>query len=192
MKRYVVLFLALLLIGLPPLSAHADEEQPNDFALVLPMQSSIVINGDNLVVGDIVVVGIPKADGDCEFGSIKVRTTAPEYDRTRWLGIVFDAKQCRAVVNAKWEGALEEGPQQLVKPLTSLLSTSMPIQETFPHNLEHERTSPYGVMATKTGEQHVFMYGYGGTWDKLTHKYGRITFSYNGQSATISSQSGSC
>jgi len=82
----------------------------------------------------------------------------------------------------------------VIEPLLKVLSNmTYPV----PEKSSLDSMSKHGVLeqvtlATKTSEQHVFMYGYGGTWDKLTHKYGRLTFSYDGQSAAISSQSGSC
>ena len=161
-----------------------------------PLQSSPPtneINGNELVVGDIVVTGT-RSEGDiCDFGAIKVQTTAPGQGKTQWLGIVLDT-HCQAVVNAKWVGSLEEGPQDVVKPLLDLLAVASPLvsEQSGPDFVNKNEMSTSGVLATKTSEQHVFMYGYGGTWDKLTHKFGRITFSYNGQSATLSSQSGSC
>jgi len=158
---------------------------------VSPPQNEV--RGDELVVGDIVAEGVRTKDGTCDFDVIKVKTTAPDDGKTRWLGILLDT-ECRAVVNAKWEGSLETGPQDVVEPLLGVLpAASEPVPESpQPGLANNDDISTPGVRATKTSEQHVFMYGYGGKWDKLTHKYGRLTFSYNGQSATIISQYGSC
>lgn len=52
--------------------------------------------------------------------------------------------------------------------------------------------SPDALSACKTSSVHIYMYGYGGTWDQLTHKYANISFCYTGSTATLSSHGGSC
>lgn len=153
----------------------------------------IEVNGDLLAVGDIVARAVRGEGGGCDFGTVKVHTTAPGDGRTRWLAIRLDS-QCRAVVTAKWEGSLTEGPSHVVEPLLRLLSAaSLPIpQELEPSAMSGAGASSLLVAGSKTSEQHVYMYGFGGPGDQLTHKYGRITFSYNGQSATITGAGGSC
>lgn len=182
--RRVGLFLSLVLVLIVTIAA-------------VPLQPSFSneINGDHLVVGSIVARGIRGTNGGCDFGDIKVRTTAPAQGQTQWLGIVLDA-QCRAVVNAKWVGAMENGPQSVIKPLLGLLPWQSPpvAQEVKLDQVNMQAVSTSSALATayKTSEQHVYMYGYGGQGDKLTHKRGSLRFSYDGQSATMISYASVC
>jgi len=92
------LFLGLVLmitIGAVPVG-----RQPQGLPPLQPSPPPIEINGDQLMVGDIVVTGTRGEGGVCDFGAIKVQTTAPGRGKTQWLGIVLDT-QCWAVVNAK-------------------------------------------------------------------------------------------
>lgn len=103
--------------------------------------------------------------------------------------------ECQVVVNAKWEGALDAGPEDVIEQLHKLLTTqtSLVYEET-ESSLANENGASTVLLTSgiKTSEQHVWMYGYGGTWDQLTHKKGKMTFSYNGSTATITSESGTC
>lgn len=167
-------------------------------ALSAPSQESnmhaIKVKGEKLEVGDIVATGIKNKEGMCEFGTVTVDTQALGDGQTQWLGINID-EQCRATVNSKWIGSLEQGPADVVGPLMEgMRNVSNEVAEDAAGkvNRQNAMRPAYGTTGTKTSEQHVFMYGYGGQWDKLTHKYGKLTFTYNGQTATISSQSGTC
>lgn len=88
------------------------------------------------------------------------------------------------------------GPSAIVEPLIELLKEqSIPIpEETNLKSIGSSdiKSSTMTPSSTKTSEQLVYMYGYGGTADKLTKKTGKLTFTYNGSSATITSQSGTC
>lgn len=148
-----------------------------------PPVSAIKVNGDLAQVGAVAAPGRARADGECQFDSpVHVRTTAPGQGTTKWVVLRVD-QQCQLVVQAKWTGALTQGPVTVVEPLQRLLPTLQSTQSTAP-----------GVLSsgTKTSQQYVYMYGGGGTADKLTSIEGRITFSWDGTNASISSGSESC
>lgn len=154
---------------------------------------SQVINGDVVDIGSIVAEGINHGNGVCEFGTVTVRTTAPANGKTKWIGIIVD-KNCRVIVNAKWHGSLREGPVNVVRPLRKALrSESVSIEEASQSQSQVKPTlfanSP---TACKDSSQHVYMYGFGGPGDQLTHKYGSIRFCYSGSIANLSNHGGSC
>lgn len=156
----------------------------------------IHINREDVNVGDIVGQGIRNTDGDCGFGVIEMASTTINDGNTRWLGILLNA-ECQVVVNAKWEGVLDAGPKDVIEQLRKLLvaQTSLVYEETeLPLANINVNGTPNILLTsgTKTSEQHVWMYGYGGSWDQLTHKNGKMTFSYTGSTATIISESGTC
>jgi len=189
--RFAILLVVLVFVFTTGLTTPDNQLQSSPLLRVFSQQEEI--NGDEVEVGDIIAIGVRGEDGTCDFDTIEVRTTAPGQNETQWLGIILDPR-CQAVVNAKWSGSVDNGPQEIVNPLMELLPTAsqLILEKSHTDTQNEGGASVAGDRATKTSEQHVFMYGYGGTWDKLTHKYGKITFSYNGQSATIISQTGSC
>lgn len=156
--------------------------------------SIIVLDRERLSVGDIVAQGKLNTNGSCDFGSIQVTTPSIGDGTIRWLGIVLDT-QCQIKVNAKWDGEFNAGPSDVIDPLYILMGKeSEPVFETTKsYAIKHNEMS-YGILTSgsKTSEQHIWMYGYGGSWDALTHKSGKLTFSYNGSTATLTSESGSC
>jgi len=189
---------ALLIAMLMAIVALAVPMSTANQAAALPVVGDKIfsneVNTDELNVGDIVAEGIRGTNSTCDFGALKVHTTAPSDGITRWVGLKVDP-QCRAVLNAKWNGSLKEGPQDVIEPLLKVLPnmTQQVSEKNQPAVASQDEVSALSApKATKTSEQHIYMYGFGGPLDKLTHKYGSLTFSYNGQSATISSQSGSC
>jgi len=185
----LLLSLVLVTIGVTPVVGNSRSLPP-----VEGPPPPVEVNGDELAVGDIVATGIRGEGGDCNIDAVKVRTTAPGQGKTQWLGIVLDT-HCRVVVNAKWEGPLTDGPVDVIEPLLRIL----PVSPTIPEKPQLDLMSRGGASglsalacSLKTSEQLVFMYGYGGTWDKLTRKTGKLTFCYDGVNATINSQSGTC
>lgn len=160
-----------------------------------PVQSTDVleVNREELSVGEIIMEGAFLKDGSCYISPFRVQTTSIS-SSSIWLGILLD-EQCRVVVNAIWEGSLESGPPDVIKPLLQFLTTeTTPLQESSrsDNSITLGGSSLASPLASKTSEQHVYMYGYGGTADQLTHKRGKLTFSYNGVSATLTSESGTC
>jgi hypothetical protein len=155
------------------------------------------VNGDGLRVGDVVARGARVAEGVCDMGAVEVRTTAPGNGQTQWLAFQVDG-QCRAVVAARWQGRLEDGPASVVGPLQELMDTEssrVPVrveEQAGRQSLRGARFSRLAQSGTKTSEQHVYMYGYGGIADKLTNLRSSITFTYNGSSATITNEGGWC
>lgn len=152
--RLATLLLGLVFLALSASPVASDVGSP-------PVQGPpplIEANGDELAVGDLVAQGVRLTDGACEFGGFKVRTTAPGSGRTRWLAILLNP-ECRAVVNAKWEGSLTEGPRHVIEPLLRVLpSASLSVPEEPQLGLMSEAdSSDLSVTATKTSEQLVFM-----------------------------------
>lgn len=148
------------------------------------------INGDALEVGDVAVEGIPTGDGICEFDGFLISTTADEEDTTQWLSMALD-DECRFVVDARWAGELEDGPASIVEPLIALLPyQSEPVDETPSEGTEE--SAALSLVTCKQSRQYVYMYGWGGPIDKLTHKWGTLHFCYTGSSATINTHSGTC
>ena len=135
--------------------------------------SPTVMDWEKLALGDVVAEGVRNMDGTCQIDSFQMRTETPKDGSTRWLGIRIDTENCRAVVNALWEGALEEGPNDVIEPLLNLLPSSG-----VPH-AEQPQQGPVGdngvsMVNCKTSQIRVFMYGYGGTGDRLTYKHGTL------------------
>jgi hypothetical protein len=94
-----------------------------------------------------------------------------------------------------WDGQLDEGPTDAVDPLRRLLAQQ---SAEVPETLSSETSMPDELFnaplssGSKTSQQHVWMYGYGGSRDQLTHKWGTLTFNWNGSTATLTSETGSC
>lgn len=145
------------------------------------------VSGDAAEVGDVLAQGVA-ADGGCWFDEVRVMTTAAGDGTTRWLEAGAD-DQCRMVVTAKWQGELSEGPDRITELLLPLLLTESP---PVPEEGSDDDGGVSAAVACRTSEQMVFMYGFGGPSDKLTRKTGRLTFCYDGVTATSSGQSGSC
>lgn len=143
------------------------------------------INTDDHVVGDIVAEGTLGKGDVCNFDDFKVVTTAPRNGKTKWVSIKFD-KQCRAIIKAKWQGSLEEGPKDITEPILNFTPDkySQVILESQSLNTEGIAIAAAG---TKTSQQHVYTYGIPGPSDVLTEQKGSITFSYDGTKATMSS-----
>jgi len=152
----------------------------------------IEVSGDAIQVGDLVVKGMRHRDNTCTLPDFRVGTSSSSNESTEWVAMQI-TEQCEIVVTARWEGSLTEGPAQVIDSLLALMPGLLePISE----KNQSEVTSHMGALATasgtKTSEQHIYMWGGDGPPDQLTHKYGKLKFSYNGTSAWINSQSGSC
>lgn len=160
----------------------------------------VSIERDRVQVGDVIATGVRRADGKCEFGRIEITTTVPYEEHSdhgfQWIGFRLDPDRCQAVISAKWSGLIDHGPEDVIAPVRKYLSESVDsIPETpLPPRLAVDRDvdllAPPG---RKTSEQHVFSYGYGGQGDKLTHKYGGITFYWDPyNNAFLDDKWGSC
>lgn len=152
-----------------------------------PFGSTILSN--NLEIGDTALLGQQKEDGSCVFEDAKL-VTRVENGETRWIALSFD-ESCKFVVAATWTGELGDGPSEKVDPLIDLLESQGVREEDINQPLAAASNESL-VQSCKVSFQHVFMYGYGGTWDQLTHKSGQINFCYNGSTATIDSTFKNC
>jgi len=179
-KRIVIVTFAIVLATLS-LSATFTSENGAE-----------IINSDALSIGDVAVSGEFTEDGQCIFEDITVKTDAIGDGNTKWFSLGLD-DNCRLIVDAKWVGDLENGPAEIVNPLLELSKNETDVIEESAWAEGHQGTRfSVFLQSCKTSYQFVYMYGYGGQGDKLTKKWGTLTFCYTGSTATISSQSGSC
>jgi hypothetical protein len=148
------------------------------------------VDGDKVSVGDTVALAARQGN-DCEFASTKVRTTVSKDGKPRWLAIQVD-ENCEARVNAKWEGALTDGPHDVTDPLIRKLSMTSPgVLEKLKSSMTSVAPSS-ALNSYKVSQQYVWMYGYGGTGDVLTQQDGAIGWSYDGTWATLNSHPYNC
>lgn len=160
-----------------------------------PSLSSTEINVDDLKVGDIIGKGM-LAGSSCDFSKapVTLRTELSNKNESKWTAIRVD-NLCRLVVAGKWLGTMEDGPQDIVEPLVKkipLLTKSNEVAEG-QNILTSFGTDEIGILgANSTANLHVYMYGYGGTPDKLTHLYVDLTIDYNLQTVSIKSASRTC
>lgn len=95
-------------------------------------------------------------------GRISVSPTAANDGITRWLGILIN-EECQVIVNAKWEGMLDEGPKLVIGRLRELAATETPLIDEeigSPSTKVSEASNVLLGSSTKTSKQHVWMYGY--------------------------------
>jgi hypothetical protein len=182
----LMIFLAMMSMVLTWISARNPSSVQ---AAPLPKQ----INADKLSVGEVVMTGIQENEG-CKIEPFQINTTIPGNGDTQWVGVVINSK-CQVVVKARWKGALEHGPSEVVQPLLKLLASE---SQSVPETTESMSMAPSlestSLLATtcKTSYQNVYMYGLGGSADRLTTKSGTLNYCYNGSSVWISSQNGGC
>lgn len=140
-------------------------------------------------VGTVVAVGV--SDGlSCTFEAVdRVVLHAPGDSAWQWLWITIDG-ECQAVVRSSWKGDVHGG--DLPDPLADAVESELEDREGA-NELDSAVTSSE---ACKTSEQVVYMYGFGGTADRLTSQSGRIYFcwnlNYSSPSVRISSSSRIC
>lgn len=112
----------------------------------------------------------------------------------QWMGVEINP-DCQVVVKARWKGALEHGPSEVVQPLLKLLALE---SHTVPETTESLSMAPSLESASsfattcKTSCQNVYMYGYGGSADRLTTKSGTLNYCYDGSTVWITRQNGGC
>lgn len=170
----IAMFMVMTTVAVPVFAAQGDST----------MLRSKEVNTDELKVGDLVGEGIRGVNDTCDFSALKVRTTAPGDGKTQWVGIKFNP-QCRAVINAKWHGSLEEGPRDIIEPILKTMPNMTPqVTQELPFVRTDGVPTLSATAGTKTSEQRVYTYGYGTPWfDVLTEQKGKITFSYDGTNA---------
>ena len=141
-------------------------------------------------VGHVVAEGFRTSPDACLFESVEPLPLAANGEM-EWIAIAVD-DGCTASVAARWEGSLADAPFDLNQvPLESDEPSGRTTTEAAP-------TTPAPVQSgavasgCKTSEGVTYMYGFGGTLDKLTNKGGRLSFCWNGTVAWMQSQSGSC
>lgn len=149
----------------------------------------IILRWEEASVGMQIPLSISQAEG-CSVGNLRIQTSATGV--WRWIGIKVEPQRCRAVVMAKWEGELSQGPVFIRRA----------IQETGERDgvkveAEGPKSAPGAAQDTlgwtyKTSEQRVFTYGYGGTRDKLTQLQHRLRFRYDGTRVMAISRWGQC
>jgi hypothetical protein len=154
------------------------------------------VAGDALRINDVVAVGVPSGAG-CAFpGQFHVTRTAPADGETRWLEFTIDA-QCRVRVSAKWNSAVSDkrvmdrleavmGPDAkrvVAQPLSVADSTSAGTSD---------GSGIRPQIRCKFNRQHIFMFGFGGSGDKLTNLQTEMEFCYDFTNAIVNAHKGSC
>lgn len=154
----------------------------------LPADSGNSILREGLSVGDVIAQGTANGDGTCDIDNYSLTTTASSDGETLWLAIYFD-EDCQAVVSAMWAGALEDGPSDVVDPLFELLpytTDDVPKEDQTNENFSSTiQDNGMGSLlaSTKRSEHRVYMYGFGGTIDKLTKLWSIMRFTYDNSTA---------
>ncbi len=199
MKRTMLIrgFWARFFIGLVFLTVLGANPGPVNIAPTLPIQpsSTVRVDRNGVSAGEIVIQGVVNKNGACNIGPFEVSSSSPNDGKNRWLAITINPR-CQAIVAAKWDGALAEGPSVVTAPLMRLLTK---LSNPIPEEPQPNMLNAYSVLsanfisgATRTSSQQIYMYGYGGAGDKLTKKNGSLTWIYDGLQAQITSQSGTC
>lgn len=158
----------------------------------------IEINADNLKVGDVLQVGEKKENGECifpftvfiGFGAVRGRIRTIDLRRDELCRLsVHEKKDEPAKSRGNLVKQIDRQPADpSVNRLAPLLATlRLPILRRT--ELFQTRRSFTGMMPTAVAAQdtwyngnatnHTWMYGYGGSLDKLTHKDGWMNFVYS-------------
>jgi len=174
----VFIFIAVVAFGIPNTIASSQQ--------FLPSSPRELVDLDRAEVGDVVAQGAIGAEGICIIDQFKFNIDAPGNGETSWSVIEFDEK-CQILLAAKWDGLFQDGPEHIVNPepglhLTSALDEIAVKREDF----------QIVTSGSKASSQEVFMYGGGGTSDKLTKITSSATFSWNDVYAWVSSGGETC
>ena len=145
-----------------------------------------LIDLDQSEVGVIVADGVVDTAGNCDISQFKFKLAVPADGKTVWSAIEFKAN-CQVFLAGKWKGLLKDGPEIIVNPEPGVQLTSSLDESQVDKEVSQVTTS-----GTKTSKQEVFMYGGGGTGDKLTSVTADATFSWNGVQAWVTSAGKTC
>src|SRR5262245_23376893 len=163
------------------------------------IQHELVHEGDVLLQGQEKRRAGERRPDSCTYPKFEVVVTARP-GRERGLDLRND-ENCRLVVVSKFDRvgsgpkSMDEYRKQKEARRGNKAALDNPIANkfqavVFKRPLKPVRTS--FASGTKLVYQDVFMYGYGGEWDKLTHKTGALEFQYNGSTATTIYRDGDC
>lgn len=191
--KYVKIALGLVFVTI--FGTFFATTEANGSGALQSLTSDNQVSWNNLEVGDVLANGVRAPADTCDFGPepVNIHIDIAVFGAPRWLAISLD-DQCKAVIKGKWEGALEDGPKEIVVKLMELLPyAAFPVPEEPLSTIGSlSATQPMGTTSCKTSAQNIYMMGYGGGADKLTQKNGTLEFCYNGSTATIDSQAGGC
>jgi hypothetical protein len=161
-------------------------------AVHLPIDSAANSSEDAPSVGAVVAIG--EQEGvNCKFENVDPIELRPpgEPEAWTWVSIAID-QQCRAIVQASWKGQLVDGATPGIATLLALLDKG---SDEVPEVAEEQARARSGT-ACKRSEQIVYMFGWGGHWDRLTTKRGRLAYCWNlyysDPSVWINTQNGGC
>lgn len=132
---------------------------------------------DLLVDGNLIVQGIP-VPGGCGFDLPTLRIPAGG-TATRWVSVEF-TDGCQALFRSGLPADLLGGGKGLLEP-----ERQREVVKVF-------WIGPPPAAPCKTVEQTVYMYGWGGKWDRLTEKHGKLHFCWDGTNAWMDTQDGDC
>ncbi len=133
-----------------------------------------------LRVGDIVETGIP-SDGGCRFDPGNGLTLVADGSSPVWV-VLVTTPECSVRVEAIWTGPLESGPAQFVDRLIRTREGSSEeavgsetgdpsTRQSVPAS---DGTALSGGCTWETHKNEIYMYGFGGVFDKLTRLTGWI------------------
>lgn len=176
-------------------------------AALLDDSSGGIVEREQIQVGDTIARGELSESG-CRLPAFGIRAEILPGDGVeKWTAVRVEP-DCSVVVTGKWDGDLSDGPQDLrvidAISIREILGggKSDPVDEgTAPEGTSNSTKSDgyvpesgggVSIQACETSYQHVFNYGYGGTWDSLTHKNGQLDFCYTGTTVSMTSQWGNC
>lgn len=145
-------------------------------------------------IGDIIVSGRMDQNGNCELPPFTVTTYPPEDynpNEYKWLSLEIN-DDCELIVVAEWTGTFEDGPALIIEPLQWIIDNSKPI--IVPIELPDRNVNAIQnlELPTKTSQQLVYTYGYGGTADKLTKLTTNVTFTWDGSVVYVNHRGGTC
>jgi hypothetical protein len=172
-------------------------------------RSSQTLDGDNLNVGDLVAQGSKLSDGTCGHSGVRIRTRAVK-GKTRTITVESDS-QCTMVVTENSEtNTLPRSPAINPIPEHARSNSAPSLLPKFqnvmlePNNVSlvagrHVRIATARFRRTVARqfafgqvENEVFMYGFGGSGDKLTQKFGILGYEYTGSSVVVNYANGWC
>ena len=145
------------------------------------------IDVSTLSVGNIIAKGKRDTESNCVFDSnLTMYANIRDDNKTQWLAVEIDG-QCQAIVYAKWNGQLEQGPLQFISPREY---TTVTVNT--PQVVTSAAVSGICGHSSETNEQYIITYGYPGPFDELTRHTSRLTYCYDGVNAQTTALSSTC
>jgi len=140
--------------------------------------------------GQVLGIGSRTAEG-CAFSkAIEVTQTLNPGETSKFLALSI-SKDCRVEVVATWRGQLADGPSIIANELSRLIALQDPTSSVAAESVSSS-SARLASGGCKTASQHAWMYGFGGSGDKLTSQDESIGFCWDQVEAWLTSGNGSC